>query len=120
MKTFFTDRNPVQEPWLDQIRAGDFTGMPHPFTWEGSFAFSHLIGNAYAHWRPLGLDPPQVLLKERLADAKRTGGGGEPPSSFGSRCGTHTGSRGWTLTYLPTRIVGSWTGLRRSFGTDFR
>jgi hypothetical protein len=58
--------------WLDQVKAGDFSAIPNPFTWNQALLFSQAIGNMYRHAKAVGLPKPKDLYDERLAEAKRT------------------------------------------------
>ncbi|GEO17398.1 hypothetical protein [Microvirga aerophila] len=63
----------TDDAWLDQVKAGDFSAIPDPFTWDRALLLSQAIGNMYRHARAVGLTKPRDLYEERLEQAKRTG-----------------------------------------------
>ncbi|GEO17397.1 hypothetical protein MAE02_50930 [Microvirga aerophila] len=65
--------SPNNDTWLDQVKAGDFSAIPDPFTWKQSLFFSQAIGNMYRHAKALGLPKPIDLYEERLEEAKHKG-----------------------------------------------
>ena len=61
------------DAWLEQVKTGDFSAIPDPFTWNQALLFSQAIGNMYRHARAVGLPKPKDLYEERFEDAKHTG-----------------------------------------------
>lgn len=61
-----------QEPWIEQVCAGEFQAIPHGLDWEGSLELAHLI-DGYALCEALNLGDPIEYEDRQLAAAMASG-----------------------------------------------